>query len=52
MQNTDDAAGQDDARESRRIVDHHDVEGIAVIGSGRWHEAPVMGIGQSGEERF
>jgi hypothetical protein len=31
--------------ESRRIVDHHDVERIAVIGFGRWHEAPVMGIG-------
>ena len=39
-------------RESRRIVDDHDVEGIAIIGSGRWHEAPVMGIGQSGQERF
>jgi hypothetical protein len=35
LQNTDDAAGQDDARESRRIVDHHDVKGIAVIGSGQ-----------------
>ena len=33
-------------------MDHHDVERIAVIGFGRWHEAPVMGIGQSGEERF
>jgi hypothetical protein len=38
LQTADDAAGQDDAGESRRVVDHHDVEGIAVIGSGRWHE--------------
>jgi hypothetical protein len=52
LQNPDDSAGQQDTRESRRIVDHHDVEGIAVSGSGRWHKAPVMGIGQSGEERF
>ena len=34
------AAGQHHARESRRIVDHHDVDRIAVIGFGRWHEAP------------
>jgi hypothetical protein len=33
-------------------VDHHDVERIAVVSFGRWHEAPVMGIGQSGEKRF
>ena len=26
--------------------------GIAVIGFGRWHEAPVMGVSQSGEQRF
>jgi hypothetical protein len=45
LQNADDTAGQHDTRESRRIVDHHDVERIAVIGFGRWHEAPVMGIG-------
>ena len=36
----------------RRVMYHHDVERIAVIGFRRWHEAPVMGIGQSGEERF
>ena len=26
--------------------------GIAVIGFGRWHEPPVMGVSQSGEQRF
>ena len=40
--NPDDAASQHDAWESRRIVDHHDVERIAVIDFGRWHEAPIM----------
>jgi hypothetical protein len=32
LKNADDTAGQHDARESRCIVNHHDVEGIAVIG--------------------
>jgi hypothetical protein len=45
LQNANDAAAQDDARESRCIVDHHDVEAIAVIRSRRGHEDPVMGIG-------
>jgi hypothetical protein len=36
----------------RRVMYHHDVERIAVIGFRRWQEAPVMGIGQSSEERF
>ena len=44
LKNADDTAGQHDARESRRIVNHHDVERIAVIGFGRWREASVMGI--------
>ena len=52
LKNSDNAAGQDDARECRRVMDHHDVERIAVIGFRRWQEAPVMGIGQSSEERF
>jgi hypothetical protein len=33
-------------------VNHHDVDRITVIGLGRWHEAPIVRIGQSGEERF
>ena len=32
LKNADDTTGQHDARESRRIVDHHDVEWIAIIG--------------------
>jgi hypothetical protein len=44
LKNADDAAGQHDPRESRCVVDHHDVERIAVVGFGRWHEAPVVGI--------
>ena len=52
LKNADDAAGQHKARKSRRVVDDHDVERIAVIGFGRWDEAPVVGIGQAGEERF
>jgi hypothetical protein len=52
LQNANDAAAQDDARESRCIVDHYDVEGIAVIRSRRGYEAKVMGISQSGKKRF
>ena len=33
-------------------MDHYDVERIAVVGCGRWHEAPVVRVGQSREERF
>jgi hypothetical protein len=50
LTNSNNAAGQNDPRASCRVVNHHDVERVAVIGFRRWHEAPVMGIGQSGEE--
>jgi hypothetical protein len=52
LKNSNNAAGQNDPRASCRVVNHHDVERVAVIGFRRWHEAPVMGIGQSSEERF
>ena len=52
LENADDAAGDDKARECRRVMDHHDVERVAVIGFGRGHEAPIVGIGQAGQQRF
>ena len=52
LKDSDNAAGKDDAWESRRVMDHHDVERITVIGFRRWHEPPVMGIGQSRQEGF
>jgi hypothetical protein len=52
LENADDAAGHDKAREGRRIMNHHDVERVAVIGFGRRHEPPIMRIRQPGEERF
>jgi hypothetical protein len=44
LEDADDAASDNQAREGRRIMDHHDVERVAVIGFGRGHEAPVVGI--------
>ena len=52
LKNADDPAGHDKARKGRRVMNHHDVERIAVIGFGRWHKAPVVGIGQPGQERL
>jgi hypothetical protein len=45
LKDADDAAGQDNPREGRRIVNHHDVDRIAVIGLGRRHETPIMRVG-------
>jgi hypothetical protein len=50
LKDSDKAAGKDDAWESCGVMGHHDVERMPVIGFRRWHEPPVMGIGQSGEE--
>src|SRR4029077_9250790 len=44
LEDADDAASDNQPREGRRIMDHHDVERVAVIGFGRGHEAPVVGI--------
>ena len=52
LKDADDAAGNDEARESRGVMDHHDVERVAVIGLRRRHEAPVMRISQAGQQRF
>ena len=40
------------ARKGRRVMNHHDVERVAVIRLCRWHKAPVVGIGQPSEERL
>ena len=33
-------------------MDHHDVERVTVIGLCRWHEPPVVGVRQSGQQGF
>src|SRR6185312_14701690 len=52
LEDADDAAGKHKARQGRRIVYHHDVKWVAVLGFGGWDKSPVMRIGQSGEKRF
>src|SRR5215471_16747479 len=52
LKDADDAARQNNPWKSRRIVNHHDIDRIAVIGLGRRHETPIVRIGQSGEKRF
>ena len=52
LENTDDTARDDKAGKSCRVMDHHDVERVAVISLGRRHEPPIMRIGQPGKKSF
>ena len=48
----DDLAAQHEPRRGGRVVNDHDVERIAVLGSGRRDEAPVVGIRQAEHQRL
>ena len=47
LQHANELAAQHEPRRGRRVVNDHGVERIAVLGSGRRDEAPVVGIGQA-----
>jgi hypothetical protein len=36
-------------RKGRCVMDHHNIERIAVIGCGRGNESPIVRIGQPGQ---
>ena len=52
LKDADDLAAQHQPRRGGRVVNDHDIERIAVLGSGRRDEAPVVGIGQAEHQRL
>jgi hypothetical protein len=52
LEDADRSALQHEARISGGIMNDEDIERIAVLGLGRWDETPIVGIGQSHQQRF
>src|SRR5262249_13646202 len=47
LQDANELASQHQTRRGRDVMNDHGVERVAILGSGRWDEAPVVGIGQA-----
>src|SRR5262245_29822979 len=52
LQHANELASQHQARRGRGVMNDHCVQRIAILGSSRWDEAPVVGIGQAEHQRL
>src|SRR5262249_50738176 len=52
LQHANELASQHQTRRGRGVMNDHCVDRIAILGSGRWDEAPVVGLGQAEHQRL